>query len=134
MPTGRPTDYTPEKAAKICGLVSSTFKSVKTICEENDDLPDEKTAFVWMHKFPSFRQDYLDAKETQGILYAEEILDRAVQCPAISEEIQKQAHVFRVAQWHFAKMAPKQFGDKKQVDTNMKLEVVNPADALAQLD
>ena len=42
------------------------------------------------------------------------IFDNARNCPEISESISKQSHVFRVAQWHLSKLAPKQFGDKKE--------------------
>ncbi len=120
---GRPTDYTPELAKRFCMTVATSLNSIETICESDEEFPPEGTIFRWMHMFPQFREQYLAAKETQGIKFAESLLTSAVNCPAISEEIQKQTHVFRVGQWHYSKLAPKQFGDKKQTEQNINLNV-----------
>lgn len=134
MPAGRPSDYTPEIARDICAMVASTSKSMENICKSSDLFPDEKTAFRWMHNFPEFRQEYLAAKETQGIKMSEDILAAAINCPAISEEISKQNHIFRVMQWHLSKLAPKQFGDKSEVKSTGTVNVVLHEDRLKELE
>lgn len=114
---GRPSDYTPEKAKAICDMVASTAKSMRNICESSDLFPDEATAFRWMHEHDDFRKQYLKAKETQGIIFAEHILAGAIDCREATEAVAKMNLVFRVGQWHLSKLAPKQFGDKPVDDT-----------------
>jgi len=114
---GRPSDYTPEKAKAICDMVASTAKSMRNICESSDVFPDEATAFRWMHEHDDFRKQYLKAKETQGILLSEEIMTGAFECREDTAAIAKVNLVFRVAQWHLSKLAPKGFGDKPVDDT-----------------
>ena len=110
---GRPTDYTPELAAHICDLVATTDLSIANLCKTKHELPEqESTVFRWMREYPRFRQDYLEAKELQALIISEQVFDDARNCEEISESIAKQNHIFRVAQWHLSKLAPKQFGDK----------------------
>jgi len=122
-PGGRPTDYTPELAKRICELVASTALSMEAICKSSDDFPEETTAFRWIARHEQFRRDYLEAKELQGLILSEKILSEAYTCPAVTEEIALANHQFRVTQWHLSKLAPKQFGDKKEVKTEMNLNV-----------
>lgn len=123
MTMGRPTKYTPELASRICEVIATSRKSIANICDSYDEFPDEANVFLWMHKYPSFREEYLAAKETQAIMLTEGLLAAAIECPAISEEIQKQTHIFRVTQWHNSKLAPKQFGEKKETKQQITLNV-----------
>lgn len=131
---GRPTDYTPELAIKICDAIVSTPASLESICDENKDFPHKSNLFRWMHRFPEFRDQYLAAKETQGILLTEDMLEAALLCPEISESISKQTMVFRVLQWHLSKLAPKQFGDKSEVKSTGTVNVVLHEDRLKELE
>lgn len=135
--TGRPSDYTPEVAKAICDLVASSAKSMRCICESSDAFPDEATAFRWMHEHPEFRKGYLEAKETQGIIFAEHILADAMNCREATEAVAKMNLVFRVGQWHLSKLAPKGFGDKPAeapANAAASTEIKQIADALTQLN
>ena len=103
--------------------MSTTLKSIENLCAEYEDLPHDSTVFRWMHQHPEFRGEYLAAKETQGVKFAESLLSAAHYCPADTNEIAKQNHIFRVGQWHYSKLAPKQFGDKKEVKQEMNLNI-----------
>lgn len=122
-PGGRPTDYTPDAAKRLCELIATTPKSIRNICDQNEDMPSTAGVFRWMHKFPEFREQYLVAKETQGVLLTETMLATAYDCAENNEAIAKQNLVFRVLQWHLSKLAPKQFGDKKEIKQEMNLTV-----------
>src|SRR5258708_7569966 len=116
---GRPTDYTPELAEQICDITATTIKSVADICKANAGLPDECTVFRWMRRYPQFRQDYLEAKELQGLLYSDAVMHTIWNCLEVNESIAKANLILRGAQWHLSKLAPKQFGDKKEVKQEM---------------
>ncbi len=124
-PGGRPTDYNDDIAARICEAISTSSKSVATLCKENSDFPAETNVFKWMMRYPEFRQGYLEAKELQSLLISEEIFDDARACPEVNESIAKANHVFRVAQWHLSKLAPKQFGDKKEAAVTLNVHESN---------
>ena len=74
-----------------------------------------------MYRYPEFRLKYLEAKEAQALWISEKIMDDAYNVEERNEAIAKQNLVFRVGQWHLAKLAPKQFGDKKE--SNVTLNV-----------
>ncbi len=134
MPAGRPTDYTPELAERICEAIAINHASIESICENNKDFPAKSNVFKWMHRYPEFRDQYLVAKETQGVLLTEDMLKAAIECPAVNEEISKMTMVFRVLQWHLSKLAPKQFGDKKEVNSNVTATVKLHEDRLKDLE
>lgn len=120
---GRPTDYTPEKADYICEVIASSAKAITELCEIDDAFPHESNFYKWLLKYPEFREKYLEAKEIQGIAYSERVMRDAYTCPPISEEIQLATHQFRVTQWHVSKLAPKQFGEKKEIKNETTLIV-----------
>jgi len=133
---GRPTDYTPEMAERILDLTATTIKSVADICLD-PELPGECTVFRWMRKYPEFRQGYLEAKETQGILYSDAVMNTIWNCPEVNESIAKANLILRGSQWHLSKLAPKQFGDKSHEQasaTAIAEQVKEIADAVKQLN
>ena len=81
--------------------------------------------------YPAFRGQYLEAKEIQALLIADNVWNKVNDVDERPEAIAKVNLQFKFNQWHLSKLAPKQFGDKKQVETNV---TINPADALKQLD
>ena len=131
-PGGRPTDYTPELAAKFCGYVATNALSLKKICAKFDDIPSDTTISVWLAKYPEFRGQYLEAKENQALIIADELWDYVKDVPAITEELNKFDKTFRYHQWHLSKLAPKQFGDKKEIKSETTLIVHE--DALRNLE
>jgi len=123
MQKGRPTDYTPELAAKICRAIASNALSIKKLCAKYDDFPHHDTINEWLGIYDSFSDQYLVAKEKQAILIADSLWDKVDNLPAITEEMNKFDREFRYQQWHLSKLAPKQFGDKKQIQQEMNINV-----------
>ena len=132
MTIGRPTDYTLEKAQYMCERIASCTVPISELCETDEQFPHESNFYKWLLRHSEFRELYLEAREIQGFAYSDKMLRDVDNCPPISEEIQLQTLKTRTLQWHLTRVANKYFGDKKQVDT--KVEFVNPADALRQLD
>lgn len=72
MAIGRPEKYTDELALAILEQISTTHKSLKTICKANN--VDVTTVLVWLRDKKDFSIQYARAKEEQADLLAEEIL------------------------------------------------------------
>lgn len=123
MAAGRPTDYTPELAAKFCGYVATHSMSMKKLCAKYNELPHSTTISEWLAKWPAFRSLYLEAKEMQALIITDELWDKVESVPAVTEELGKFDREFRFHQWHLSKLAPKQFGDKKEVKSEMNINV-----------
>lgn len=64
-PGGRPSKYNIETAKKLCDLISTTTKSIRTVCEENDDLFSCAAAFRYLGEHEEFRELYARAKDIQ---------------------------------------------------------------------
>jgi len=75
MPAGRPTDYTPELAAKICEQLACGI-SLRTVCRA-DSMPCAASVFLWLRKYPEFSEQYAKAKEESADALVEDILDIA---------------------------------------------------------
>src|SRR5271163_4177509 len=72
---GRPTDYNPEIADKICELVSTHPWGLKKLTRLFPGLPVDSTINLWRHKYDEFSSQYNKAKLKQADLLAEECLD-----------------------------------------------------------
>lgn len=67
----RPSDYTDEIAAEICGLIASGEPLVK-ICR-GEEFPDVRTVYRWLASNEAFRHMYARAREDQADTLADEI-------------------------------------------------------------
>jgi len=130
--TGRPSDYSPELAAEICGLLAEG-NSLRTICER-DDMPDKSTVMRWLAKeeYQAFRDQYARARDTWADAMAEEILDisddgaRDTYTDKDGNERTDHEVVARsrlrvdTRKWLMARMAPKKYGDKVTTEVHGK--------------
>lgn len=122
---GRPTDYTPEKAADIC-LRIADGQSVREIAR-SDDMPAMSTIFKWLAEHKEFSEQYARAKEAQAEHLAEDILDIADDArndwmerrdeenagwQANGEHIQRSRLRIDSRKWLLAKMLPKKYGER----------------------
>ncbi len=73
--TGRPTLYSQKLAHKICALIASTPRSLKSICKENPTLPDYKTICLWVYKNKEFFELYARARVAQAQILGDDCLD-----------------------------------------------------------
>jgi hypothetical protein len=133
MPAGRPTDYTPELASRICDLIAIHPISVKRIVAQYGDLPDDSNIYRWLARYPEFRSQYLEAKETQALAVTDELWDE-LSFGLNKEELDVFDRKFRFQQWHLSKLAPKQFGDKKEIKSEVTANVKMHEDRLKELE
>jgi len=108
--TGRPSDFSPEKANAICERLAAG-DSLRTICQE-EGQPDKATVFRWLASNEAFRDQYAHAREMQAETYADEMVNIA--------DTAKDANLARLQidarKWKASKLAPKKYGDKQQIE------------------
>ena len=134
--TGRPSDYTQEKADFICAELAMG-KSLRTVLEEgkNKGLPSMPTVFKWMRENEDFLNQYARAKEESADAMADEILDisddghndwmeRRYGSTEVwvenGEAINRSRLRVDTRKWIMAKMKPKKYGDKLDVTSGGK--------------
>lgn len=115
---GRPELYTPELADKICQLISTTTKSLKTICAM-EGMPSVETVLRWLREDKDgFCGQYAKAKEEQSDFLIEEMLEISDH----SDEdhtpftggnvVQRDRLRIDTRKWIASKLKPKKYGDK----------------------
>lgn len=139
---GRPTIYTPELAARICKAISTSTKSLKQICKENDGFPCTETIHAWRYDREDFSVLYVKAKQRQAELIAEELLeisdDKTEDLIAYeggyrsnSAAVNRARLMVDTRKWIACKLLPKVYGDKLQVnnddDVNKSINKISEA-------
>jgi Bacteriophage Sf6, terminase small subunit-like len=116
---GRPTLYTPELADEICDVVATNSCGISTLCEQNPHWPAKTNLYIWLRKYPDFRNKYTQAKEDQVETYVElmqEVLEE--EHHYIDENGNKRVDVgllrvkIDVIKWQAGKLKAKKYGDK----------------------
>lgn len=146
-PVGRPSDYTPELADRICAQLASGL-SLRSVSKA-EDMPSCVTMFAWMRKHPEFLKQYGMAKAEAADAMVEEMLDIAddgtndwmeihdkegecVGYKVNGEHVQRSRLRVDTRKWIAAKLKPKKYGEK--VDVNHGVEADNPlATLMSQL-
>jgi len=128
MTLGRPSDFTPELADRICARLAGG-ESLRTVCRDGD-MPDKATVFRWLRTLPAFCDQYTRAKEESADALSEEMLDisddakndwmeqNAKDNPgwvANGEHIQRSRLRIETRKWLASKLKPKKYGDKLAV-------------------
>lgn len=126
---GRPSSYNEIIADSICDELASGRSLIQITADP--DYPSEKTVYLWLDRYPEFLQKYARARELQAEHYAAEIIalaDTPVEArkvvikPDGTEEITIGDAVDRTRvqidarKWYASKLAPKKYGDFKQVE------------------
>ena len=137
MAGGRPTDYTQDKADKICAMLSEGM-SLRTVCKD-DELPSTQTVFSWLRTYPEFLDQYTRAKQESADALTDEMLDISDDSTndwmeshgddagyrANGDNIQRSRLRIETRKWLASKLKPKKYGDKIQqehsgsIDTGM---------------
>lgn len=135
--TGRPSDYTEELAIKICTEIASTTLGLKSLCKLHEDFPSHATIFTWLAQKKDFLDLYTRAKEMQAENIADEMLEIAddgsndlmtvVKGDATYEmenkEVTSRSKLrIETRKWISAKLLPKKYGDKSQVEMKHSIE------------
>lgn len=127
MPQGRPSDFTPEIAEKICSQLASG-PSLLEICK-SPDMPAESTVRAWaLDDLQGFAAKYARARELGYLRMADEMLGIAddglndwmerrkaggeVETVVDHEHITRSRLRFDARRWLLSKCLPKIYGDK----------------------
>jgi hypothetical protein len=135
MPAGRPTDYSEVKAKAICTRIANG-ESLSAICKEKN-TPSIAAVFVWLGKYPKFKESYARAREQQAEYYANEIIDIADEMPTCevpdpdggvsirvdAAGVQRNRLRVDARKWYASKVAPKTYGDKIQAELSGELGI-----------
>jgi hypothetical protein len=111
---GRPSDYTPEIAKRICDRLAMD-ESLLAICRD-EDMPSAVTVYNWRRNHPEFFSAYACAREDAAHTSADSVKEvrERVLAGEIAPDVARV--VIDSIKWETARRAPKDFGDK--VDVN----------------
>lgn len=109
-PSGRPSEYSEERAAYICALLADG-QSLNKICKA-DDMPHMSTVFRWLAAHDSFRDNYAIARGIQADVFADEITDIADSADKDTPSIAKARLQIDARKWIASKLKPKKYGEK----------------------
>lgn len=128
MGAGRPSKYSKEMCDRICELIATSEKGLHTICKENPDLPHFSTIMNWLgdEDKKEFLDKYARAREAQADYVFEQI--RIIADHADEDHtpftggnvVQRDKLRVDARKWIASKLAPKKYGDKIEVDGNIK--------------
>lgn len=117
MATGRPSKYSDKLIQSICEKIANG-QSLRSICL-SDEMPSVATVMRWLSEKPEFREHYARARELQ----ADSFFDKAVEIihGKFADNIDVQAAKVKLdaIKWTAGKLAPKKYGEYKQVDANV---------------
>lgn len=123
---GRPTSYTPELAAYVCKIIATHPHGMKKLEKMYKEFPNSSTIYGWIFDFPEFSSQYLDAKRIQSNVLAESMLELPEEIPVMEDQfgheridsgiLGRAKLEYEIKKWHASKMAPKIWGDAKQVE------------------
>ncbi len=137
---GRPTDFTPELAARICEQLAQG-QSLRQIARM-DGMPDRSTILRWVDKSQDFRDQYARAREAGLDAMADEIVeiaddgtgdewtdDNGVE-HVNSDVINRSRLRVDTRKWIMSKLAPKKYGDRVDhaVTGDLNINIVRFAD------
>lgn len=123
---GRPTKYTPELADEICDVIATSELGLMHLCNARSHWPDRANIFLWLRKYPEFRDKYTKAKEDQvevSVEYMQELMNEPHKWIDEETGVQKLDHnMMRMKmdaiKWQASKLKPKKFGDAKEQETS----------------
>jgi hypothetical protein len=117
-PNGRPSSYDPELADEICEAIVSGV-ALHIICK-TEGYPSAQTIYTWLAKYPEFLDKYAQARELQQDIEADRIIEIADQ----ATDPQKARNQIDARKWRAAKLAPRKYGDRVDMNLTATIERV----------
>lgn len=105
-------EYTESVIDLICELIADGM-SLRKICA-TEGMPDKSTVLRWLAKEPVFATKYAHARALQADTLFEDMQD--VADTGNPEDTQRARLRVLTMQWRAAKLAPKKYGDKQEVE------------------
>ena len=148
MKPGRPVEWTPERKAiaqeKICILIATATVGLRTICDNNDDLPSYRTVMNWKNEDPEFLHRYTRAREEQAHFLAAQIVEIADEkldgsgfanadedddgtnhAAALRVLLEQRKQKIDARKWAAAKLNPKVYGDRLNLDADVNIKLTD---------
>ncbi len=128
MGRGRPSTYSEEIAAEICGRLAAG-EALTHICRD-EHMPAVITVYAWQLRHPEFASSYARAREDQADTYADEIVciadevqigetttvrDGVVE-KVTGDMVQRSKLRIDARKWVAAKLKPRRYGDRIQTE------------------
>lgn len=112
---GRPSSYTPEMGAKICGWIADG-NSLRSFCREHGIGSD--TVYRWLRENKDFHVLYARAHDDRADALADEIQDIADEQVGASNKVEVEAARLRIEarKWIASKLKPSKWGERIEVD------------------
>lgn len=121
------------KAAVIEAL--NNGQSLRSYCDNGQGRPKVPTVIAWLSDDPQFSEQYTRAREAGADVLFDDLDD--VSDEAVRAVLPVQVQALRLKadniKWKLARMAPKKYGDKLQVDAKVEEVPKNDADLVAAL-
>ena len=117
---GRPSKYTDELAEAICERIAAG-ESMRSICSEAG-MPAQSTVYCWQDDNQDFRSKCARARVEQADNIFHGMAD--IEEKVLSDELDPVAArvVLSSRQWRAAKLAPKKYGEKLEVENNTTIK------------
>lgn len=146
---GRPSGYTQEIADVICERLANG-ESLRRICE-SEDMPSLSMVMRWLGANAEFREQYARARELQAEFIFDQMADiaddgtndwmasNAPDCEGYkfnSEHVSRSKLRIDARKWMLAKMSPRKYGDKQQIDhvsSDGSMQPASPEEAMARI-
>lgn len=119
-PTGRPSTYTPELAAKVCEAIRDGWTLSQI--EAAEGYPTWTAIKKWLDTIPSFHGQYARAYELSAFVLENEALD-AVRAAKDSDSASAARALLDGIKWSAGKRNPKVYGEKVQHDVSGEVDV-----------
>lgn len=140
---GRPTGFNQSIADALCERLASGL-SLRAICR-NKAMPNKATVFRWLAQNSEFSDQYARAREAQADLYVDEMVEIADK-PKIGQKTKRTSDgkvetttfdmtehrrlQIETRKWVAARMRPKKYGDKLDVEQKTTVEAGDSVMAL----
>lgn len=145
---GRPPVYSQEMADRLCEMIATSSKSLRTICKE-EGMPSVGTVLKWLKENTNgFLSQYARAKEEQADLLVEEMIDisddgsndfMTIVKNDISYEVENKEWTSRsklrveTRKWIASKLKPKKYGEKLDLNNTYTDKDGNPTNPPKQV-
>ena len=146
----RPSIFTQALADVICERIANG-ESLRRICMDDENMPAISSVMRWLSEDKAFSEQYARAREIQAEGFFDEIADIADNAsndwmeacdpdnPGYrlnGEHISRSKLRVDARKWMLAKMLPKKYGDKQQIDhtsSDGSMTPVSPDEAIDKL-
>lgn len=122
---GRPITYTPDVAEELCARIAEG-RSLRSVVTDSD-MPSWRTVWRWLQADETFRAQYAEAREMQAHAVADTATDEAIAAP----DAQLGRLAFDARRWYAAKVAPRVYGEKLDLNHSGKVDLSAARERLA---